>query len=199
MVFVGNIVIFDFTESNDLYLLRISEMRIFLLGYMGCGKSTVGKRLAKRLNIPFFDLDKYIENTTNKSISDIFEKEGEAAFRGMERKYLKELVLANETFLIATGGGTPCFYDNLKFMVEHGTTIYLKMDVASLTYRLLHAKEQRPLIKGKSEEELSAFVKQHLEERKEYYEQTHFIVNAIGFGSHKLNVVAETLLNQASK
>ena len=171
-------------------------MRIYLVGYMGCGKSTVGKRLARAMEMEFIDLDEYIEESEGRSIERIFEEEGESGFRGLEKKHLNDLEERND-FVLSTGGGTPCFYDNMERMNEKGLTIYLEMDVRSLHYRLTHAKKSRPLISTLNEEELYDFIRQHLEQRLEYYENSQMTVNALGFDQKKVQQLAEhiTALN----
>ncbi len=162
-------------------------MKIFLIGYMGVGKTTIGKRLAKRMNLPFRDLDAVITVEEDRSVQEIFDEQGEAGFRGLERKYLHELVKEEEHFVLATGGGTPCFYDNQLFMNANGLTVYLEMDILSLTHRLIHSKDHRPLVAGKTDQQLKEFVKSHLESRKEYYNDSELIFPSLGFNSHKLD------------
>ncbi len=145
-------------------------MRIYLIGYMGCGKSTLGRRLAEHLNLQFVDMDHYIEERNHKTIPQIFEQEGEAEFRNKERKALEELSEFTD-IIIATGGGAPCFFDNIDLMNQSGKTIYLNIDPAILADRLLKSKTERPLIKGKSREELVAFIDDTLKKRNEFYKQ----------------------------
>lgn len=164
---------------------------------MGAGKSTVGKQLAKKLDVPFHDLDGIIIAREGKSVAEIFIDQGEAGFRGLERKYLQELVNENEDFVLGTGGGTPCFYDNLMFMKASGLTIYLQMDVQSLVHRLSNSKDERPLIDGKSEEALKAFVTSHLESRKEYYEDCELIFPALGFSKKKMERLLQLISEKA--
>lgn len=164
---------------------------------MGAGKSTVGKQLAKKLDVPFHDLDGIIIAREGKSVAEIFIDQGEAGFRGLERKYLQELVNENEDFVLGTGGGTPCFYDNLMFMKASGLTIYLQMDVQSLVHRLSNSKDERPLIDGKSEEALKAFVTSHLESRKEYYEDCELIFPALGFSKKKMERLLQLISAKA--
>lgn len=152
---------------------------------MAVGKTTIGKQLSKALSLTFIDLDQLVEKNVRKSIPEIFESEGEASFRGAEKKALHQ-TFKLENVLVATGGGTPCFYDNMMQMNEHGTTIYLHMDPASIAYRLKHAKTERPLVKGKSLEELKEFVKSHLEERTNYYEEATIHFSSLGFNTKKL-------------
>lgn len=168
-------------------------MKIFLIGYMGVGKTTIGKRLARRLKLPFRDLDAVITVEEDQTVQEIFERQGEATFRGLERKYLHELVNEEESFVLATGGGTPCFYDNQLFMNANGLTIYLEMDILSITHRLIHSKDNRPLVAGKTDEELKQFVINHLESRKEYYNDCELIFPALGFNSHKLERLVELI------
>ena len=146
-------------------------VRIFLIGYMGTGKTTAGRELAKVLNLTFYDLDHYIEARFQKTISQIFEQEGEDKFREIESSMLKE-VGEFENVVIATGGGTPCFFDNMEYMNQQGETVYLKASAQALTRRLISCKaNKRPLIKDKSESELLTFVQENLDKRESYYDQ----------------------------
>ncbi|MFV0267076.1 MAG: shikimate kinase [Draconibacterium sp.] len=148
-------------------------MRIYLIGYMGCGKSTLGRRLAMHLGVQFVDMDHYIEERNCKTIPQIFEEEGEAEFRKKERKALEELSEFTD-IVIATGGGAPCFFDNIDLMNRTGKTIYLNIDPTILADRLLHSKTKRPLIKGKSRDELVAFIDDTLKKRNEFYMQAKY-------------------------
>ena len=145
-------------------------MRIYLIGYMGCGKSTLGKDLATKLKIQFIDMDHYIEARNHKTVPQIFADEGEEAFRLKERKALEELSVFDDV-VIATGGGAPCFFDNMDLMNRTGKTIFLNIDPQILAYRLIHSKTERPLIQGKSKEELTQFINESLEKRKPFYEK----------------------------
>ena len=148
-------------------------MRIYLIGYMGCGKSTLGKRLAKHLNLEFVDMDHYIEMRNHKTIPQIFAEEGESEFRKKERKALEELSEFSN-IVIATGGGAPCFFDNIDLMNQTGATIYMNIDPAILADRLIHSKTERPLIKGKTKEELIVFIDEMLTKRKPFYSQAKY-------------------------
>ena len=150
-------------------------MRIYLIGYMGCGKSTLGRKLSKHLNLQFVDMDHYIEERNYKTIPQIFAEEGETEFRKKERKALEELAEFTD-IVIATGGGAPCFFDNINFMNKSGKTIYLNIDPKILAYRLLKSKTERPLIKGKSKDELVAFIDDTLKKRNEFYKQAEFVI-----------------------
>jgi shikimate kinase len=148
-------------------------MRIYLTGYMGCGKSTLGRKLARHAGLQFIDMDQYIEERNYKTIPQIFAEEGEAEFRKKERKALEELSEFTDV-VIATGGGAPCFFDNMDLMNRTGKTIYMDIDPKILATRLLKSKTERPLIKGKSEEELVHFIGETLEKRNVYYSLANF-------------------------
>lgn len=151
--------------------------RIFLIGYMGAGKTTVGKLLAAQLGLSFVDLDHYIEGRYHKSVRQIFQEKGEDEFRRIEQILLREVSLF-EDILISTGGGSPCFGDNMAFMKEQGTTVYLKVSVEELTNRLEICKGTRPVLKGKTGEELKRFIAESLEIREPYYQQASIIFDA---------------------
>ncbi len=142
--------------------------RFFLLGYMGSGKTTVGKRLAKSLSLDFIDLDAYIQAKYRRTIPQLFEEKGEEGFRQAERQALQE-VAEFEDVVISTGGGAPCFFDNMELMNKAGTTIYLQAEPQELADRLSASKTVRPLIAGKSREELVPFIREHLACRERYY------------------------------
>ena len=146
-------------------------MKIILLGYMGSGKSTVAKALARALNLPFTDLDDYIIDKEGKSIKEIFDTNGEIYFRIQESKYLKELLDSSNDDFIALGGGTPCYANNMELIKKQAVSFYLKGSIATLCQRLRSEKEQRPLIASLNEEQLTEFVAKHLFERRNFYEQ----------------------------
>ena len=140
---------------------------------MGCGKSTLGRRLAKHAGLQFVDMDHYIEERNCKTIPQIFAEEGEAEFRNKERKALEELSEFTDV-VIATGGGAPCFFDNMDLMNRTGKTIYMDIDPPILASRLLASKTERPLIKGKSEKELVQFIGETLERRNPFYSMAKY-------------------------
>lgn len=150
--------------------------KIFLLGFMGSGKSTLGKKVATRLNIDFIDLDNFIEQQENKTISAIFAEEGEAYFRKIEQNALEVLCQKPDNMIIALGGGTPCFFNNMELINNTGISIYLKYNSGILSSRLLKAKSTRPLIKNKTKEELVAFIDNMLLDRKFHYNKAQFVV-----------------------
>jgi len=150
--------------------------RVFLIGYMGAGKTTIGKVLARDLDVEFFDLDWYIEDRFRKKIPEIFAEQGESAFRELERKMLRE-VGEFENVVISCGGGTPCFFDNMDFMNQQGETVYLNASPAVLKEHLLMGKSQRPLIQGKSPEELEAYIGESLQNRLPFYQKAKHSVD----------------------
>ena len=145
---------------------------IFLVGYMGVGKTTIGKLLSEELGVKFIDLDKYIESRYRKTIQELFDIKGEEGFRKIESEMLHEAATF-QNVLISTGGGTPCFYDNMEYMNKMGITIYVKASVDQLVSRLLASKNVRPLIQNKTPIELREFVTHHLGQRKKYYSQSN--------------------------
>jgi len=142
---------------------------------MGCGKSTLGRTLASELNLTFIDLDSFLEEKYFKTIPQIFAEEGEESFRRKERKVLEE-VCSFDNVILATGGGAPCFFDNMELMNESGFCVFLDVDISSLVNRLIHAKTERPLIKGKSPEELYIFIEGLLAKRRPFYEKARYIL-----------------------
>ncbi|MDR2816262.1 MAG: shikimate kinase [Proteiniphilum sp.] len=148
--------------------------RIFIVGYMGSGKTTIGKRLAKLLSLSFIDLDAYIENKYRKTVPALFEEKGEDGFREIENRSLRE-VAEFEDVVISTGGGTPCFFDNMEVMNRAGVTIYLEADAEDLATHLLASKTVRPLIAGKRKEELVPFITEHLARRAYYYNKAQIV------------------------
>ena len=142
--------------------------KIFLIGFMGSGKSTVGRKLASYLRWTFIDLDERIEQKTGMKISDIFKEKGESWFRKMESELLKSLLTEAET-VISTGGGVPCSGNNMNYMHESGLTIYLKMTPGQLKSRLLRSSKERPLLKDISKDELESYIEKKLREREKWY------------------------------
>ena len=150
--------------------------RIILIGYMGAGKTTIGKALSKELGITFYDLDWYIENRMRKTVSEIFAERGEEGFRKIEYNMLHE-VAEFEDVIISCGGGTPCFFDNMDYLNQQGQVVYLKAEPEVLYKHLLMAKVERPLLKGKSKEELLKFIKEQLEKREPFYTKAHYTLD----------------------
>lgn len=142
--------------------------RIIIIGYMGAGKTTVGKALSKELNIPFYDLDWYIESRMRKTVPQIFAERGEEGFRKIEYNMLHE-VAEFEDVIISCGGGTPCFYDNMEYLNGQGDTVYLKATPEVLYGHLKIGKTERPLLKNKTPEEMQQFIREQLDKREQYY------------------------------
>lgn len=142
---------------------------------MGSGKSTMGRSLSSLLNLTLIDLDHYLENKYHKTIPQIFAEEGEDSFRRKEQTVLHE-VSSFENVILATGGGAPCFFDNMEVMNNTGICIFLDVDTEELVERLMHAKTERPIIKGKSKDELYGFIEQMMEKRRPFYEKARYIL-----------------------
>lgn len=153
-------------------------MNIFLLGLTGAGKSTVGKLLANKLSYTFLDLDEVIQFETKRSISNIFEKEGEEHFRKLENSYLKKITKSDRR-VIATGGGTPCYHDSMDFIKNNGLSIFIYTPVELITDRLFDTdSSQRPMLKGKSKEELFQFLTGKMAERLPFYARADFSIDS---------------------
>ncbi len=155
---------------------------------MGAGKTTIGKALSKELGIIFYDLDWYIENRMRKTVSQIFAERGEEGFRKIEYNMLHE-VAEFEDVIISCGGGTPCFFDNMDYLNQQGQVVYLKAEPEVLYKHLLMAKVERPLIKGKSQEELLTFISEQLERREPYYSKARYTLDVSLMDSYdKINI-----------
>ncbi len=150
-------------------------MRVFLVGYMGSGKTHIGKKLATRLGVDFIDLDEHIESSENASIAQIFSEHGEGYFRELESAVLGGVVRLNDV-VVATGGGAPCFFDNMERMNASGTTVYLKTSGALLWSRLKNQIAKRPLLAGKPPAEIQRFITEQLKVRAPYYERAGLII-----------------------
>lgn len=146
---------------------------------MGCGKSTIGRALARLLDVRFLDMDTLLEQRCGKSIGEVFAEKGEAGFRQHEREVLSD-VTAEQDAIVATGGGAPCFFDNMERMNAAGLTVYFKMSPEKLAGRLEHGRTRRPLLRDKSEEELVEFIRTNIEKREQYYLQAKLIIDCDG-------------------
>ena len=151
-------------------------IRIFLIGYMGAGKTTLGKAFARAMGLTFVDLDWYIEERYHKTVSQIFAERGEDGFRELEKRMLHE-ASDFENVVISVGGGTPCFFDNMDYMNQMGETVFLDVDNQVLFRRLKVAKQQRPLLANKTDEELMAFIQEALEKRLPHYTKAKHVFN----------------------
>ncbi|MBB2146879.1 AAA family ATPase [Pedobacter sp. LMG 31464] len=159
-------------------------MKIFLIGFMGCGKSTKAKQLANKLECQVVDLDAVIVEQEKQTIAEYFAAHGEASFRQLESDTLKNYPYP-ETCVVATGGGLPCFFDNMEWMNANGKTVYLHMEPAQLVSRL-HNRQKRPLIANMDDEQLLAFIIKKLEERDPFYTKAQLIINAFDLDAETL-------------
>lgn len=152
--------------------------RIYLIGFMGAGKSTVGKKLAAALGYRFLDLDDFFEEHYKINIQTFFEKYGEKLFRSLEHERLLKTFDMKEV-VIATGGGAPCYLDSIDEINKNGISVYLEMTPATIASRLLSASRKRPLIEGKSGDELTSYIDKKLEERRDCYKKAHHTIDGI--------------------
>lgn len=160
-------------------------MLVFLIGFMGSGKTTIGKKLAKKMKFAFLDLDQEIEKHENLSISEIFEIHGEDYFRALENKVLLG-IFQLKNIVVSCGGGTPCHNNNIDLINKAGISIYLKLSAEALHSRLKKAKTQRPLLKNKAESELLDYIKRKLEERQSCYLKSKIVISGLDFNIENL-------------
>lgn len=163
---------------------------IFFTGFMGCGKTTWSRKLAAHLGYDFIDLDHLLEEQAGMTIAEYFTSYGEEAFRILESEVLKQTAYSNNT-VISTGGGLPCFFDNMSWMNAHGKTVYIKLSPKTLVDRLEKGKAKRPLLRDKHGDELLAFITEKLAEREGYYLQADYIADGISLSVEGL----EALIN----
>jgi len=161
--------------SEQVLYSEKSEQPIILLGYMGCGKSTVGRLLAKHLALPFIDMDDYLNETHGCSVSNLFLKNGEISFRKLEKRALNHLLASAQASVLSLGGGTPCYADNMHSIIKSTShTFYLSPSISTICHRLYSETDQRPLISHlSSEDKLREFISKHIFERKQFYEQAN--------------------------
>jgi shikimate kinase len=162
---------------------------IFLIGFMGCGKTTLGRKLAARLGYDFIDLDHAFEAQEGMTIAEYFSKFGEDSFREKESTILKQTAYPQHA-VISTGGGLPCFFDNMQWMNAHGKTVYIKLSPKTLADRLEHEKHKRPVLNGRNEQELVLFIEERLKDRDRFYNKASIIADGIGLTAERV----ETLL-----
>jgi shikimate kinase len=158
---------------------------VYIIGFMGSGKSTAGKKLAASLGWPFIDLDRKIEERAGKTIPQIFSQDGEEVFRNIESEVLKSIVSGSDT-IISTGGGTPCHGSNMDYMLETGLTVYLKMTPGQLASRLLESTGERPLIKNIPDDQLHEFIEKKLAVREKWYNRAAIIIEGINLDISRL-------------
>jgi shikimate kinase len=170
--------------------------KIFLTGFMGSGKSTHGKKLAKELGYRFIDLDSYIEDKENMSVQSIFSNFGEKEFRQKETQYLLEIILLNERMVVSLGGGTICFHNNINNILKSGLLVYIKMPAEALYERLKNSKKKRPLLQNKNDEERFLVIKTLLGQREPFYSKAHLTINGIDL---KMSVLKESIISCQTK
>lgn len=166
---------------------------IYIIGFMGSGKSTAGKKLASLLNWTFIDLDNYIEEYSGKTIPEIFSQDGESHFRELESRLLHNIETNSHT-IVSTGGGTPCHSNNMDFMLKTGLTVYLKLTPGQLRSRLSESRGDRPLLADLQPEELQSFIEKKLADRKEWYDNSELIVEGIDLDVNKLYSLVKSRL-----
>ena len=152
-------------------------MKIFLIGFMGCGKTHWGKEMSQKLQIPFFDLDSAIEEKEEKSVVDIFAELGEEYFRMLEKDVLYMLTESHESFVMACGGGTPCFFNNIDYMKSRGTTVWINCSIDCLHSRLVKEKDKRPLVRSIPDDQLKGYIIKKYSDRKIFYQQASVILS----------------------
>jgi len=160
-------------------------MKLFFIGFMGCGKTTWSRKLAAHLGYAFIDLDHVLEEQAGMTIAEYFSSFGEDAFRELESSILKDTAYP-ENAVISTGGGLPCFFDHMEWMNSNGKTLYIKLSPKTLAERLESGKAKRPVLQGKHGEELIAFIADKLIEREPYYNQATYIVDGINLSVERL-------------
>ena len=151
-------------------------MKIFLIGFMGSGKTHWGRLLSEKLKLPFFDLDEQVESHEGRSIPEIFSQSGEEHFRLSEKDALHIITESHDSFVMACGGGSPCYFNNIDYMNQSGITVWLNTAIEILFQRLLKEKDTRPLLKGLTDEQLKRFIVKKYADRKIYYEQAEVVI-----------------------
>lgn len=166
-------------------------MKIFLIGFMGSGKTTLGRKLASKMGYEFIDLDHKLEQQVELSIAEYFSFFGEDAFRKLESTVLKKTPYP-ENVIISTGGGLPCYFDNMDWMKANGKVVYIKLSPKTLADRLESGKEERPLLQDKHGDDLIAFIEQKLIEREPFYSQANIIADGLSLTAEKLEQILKT-------
>ena len=165
---------------------------IYIIGFMGSGKSTAGRKLAASMGWPFLDLDRKIEEVALKTIPRIFSEDGEEHFRKIESEVLRKLDNTKKT-VVSTGGGTPCHGDNMDFMLKTGVTVYLKMTPGQLAKRLLDSSGERPLLKNVPDESLPGFIEEKLAHREKWYSKAEIIVDGLSLNIELLGSIVNSM------
>ena len=168
-------------------------MKLFLVGYMGCGKSTTGRRVAKQLDVAYADTDALVEELEGASVNDIFHYEGEEYFRAAERKVLEKLIAGDEDVVVSTGGGLPTWADNMELMNRAGVTVWIDRSAEQTAKRLSpHGRQKRPKLRGLNDEELVEFMQRNMAERRPCYSKATHHIEVDSLGDYELcNQIAE--------
>jgi len=161
---------------------------IFLIGFMGCGKTTLGRKLASRMNYPFIDLDHVLEAKAGMTIAEYFSTHDEDAFRKLESEILKQTDYPKNA-IVSTGGGLPCFFDNMDWINAHGRSIYIQLPPKTLAQRLSNEKNKRPLLRDKTGDELVAFIDQKLSEREKFYKKASIIADGHSLNAERAEIM----------
>ncbi len=161
-------------------------MKIFLIGFMGTGKTHWGRLLSQKLGLPFFDLDEQIVNSAEKSINEIFAEKGEEQFRLLEKETLYIINESHESFIMACGGGTPCYFNNIVYMKEAGMVVWINTSVPTIFERLLKEKEHRPLLRDLTDDQMRSFIAKKISDRRIYYEQAQVVLEEEDMNIDKL-------------
>lgn len=170
---------------------------LFLIGYMGCGKSTLGRKIARRLKMDFVDTDHLVEDREGASTADIFHYEGEEHFRRMEREVLDELIAGGSPQVVSTGGGLPTWTDNMERMNEAGITIYLKRSPEQIARRMSpYGRQKRPRLRGLSDEELVVFMREDMARRAAFYERARLTFSCDTYSDYDLITLIVGELNK---
>ncbi len=175
----------SFRLSAFSFLLNKNVMKYFLVGFMGCGKTTWSRKLAAKLGYEFIDLDHALEAQMGMSIAEYFSSFGEDAFRKLESDVLKQTEYP-ENVVVSTGGGLPCFFDHMEWMNGNGKTLYIKLSPKTLADRLENSKTVRPVLQGKKGYDLVEFITGKLAERESFYLQAHHHIDGIDLSVEKL-------------
>lgn len=170
-------------------------MRIYLVGLKNSGKTTTGKNLANKLNLTFVDLDELIETLDGRTVPELYSQEGDAVFRDIERKALEQTT-EMEDVVVATGGGAPRYFDNMELMLKTGICIYLRLDEDTLVERLIKASANRPVVKGKTAEEIRAYVRDIIQNHEHVYLKSQLVVDAQSLAPNDL---VDSILSTGNK
>lgn len=166
---------------------------IFLTGFMGCGKTTLGRKLASRLGYEFIDLDHILEARAGMSIAEYFSRFGEHAFRTLESEVLKQTPYPADA-VVSTGGGLPCFFDNMQWINTHGRSVYIRLSPKALAARLENEKAERPLLRNKHGDDLVAFIAEKLAERESFYNQATLIANGLSLTAAQVEEALKNII-----